>query len=127
MVAIPTTKDEDAKRPNRERESFIGEQTRIVNRMKVALIRLGIPTVASCSKLSRYGLANGEACRKVGATANLEPAEECCPLIPHSPDVPISRIKCGAPHFMRNVAPVEMWRSARNVAAQAGDGFLKAT
>jgi transposase len=42
MVAIPTTKDEDAKRPNRERESLIGEQTRIVNRMKAALTRLGI-------------------------------------------------------------------------------------
>jgi transposase len=42
MVAIPITKDEDAKRPNRERESLIGEQTRIVNRMKAALIRLGI-------------------------------------------------------------------------------------
>src|ERR1700681_614037 len=42
MVAIPTTKDEDAKRPNRERQSLVGEQTRIVNRMKAALIRLGI-------------------------------------------------------------------------------------
>src|SRR5467141_3731981 len=42
MVAIPTTKDEDAKRPNRERESLVGEQTRIVNRMKAALSRLGI-------------------------------------------------------------------------------------
>jgi hypothetical protein len=41
MVAIPTTKDEDGKRPNRERESLIGEQTRIVNRMKATLIRLG--------------------------------------------------------------------------------------
>jgi len=42
MVAIPTTKDEDAKRPNRERQNLVGEQTRIVNRMKAALIRLGI-------------------------------------------------------------------------------------
>src|SRR6202030_2403771 len=42
MVAIPTTKDEDATRPNRERLSLVGEQTRIVNRMKAALIRLGI-------------------------------------------------------------------------------------
>jgi transposase len=42
MVAIPTIKEEDAKRPNRERESLVGEQTRIVNRMKAALIRLGI-------------------------------------------------------------------------------------
>ena len=42
MVAIPTIEDEDSKRPNRERESLVGEQTRIVNRMKAALIRLGI-------------------------------------------------------------------------------------
>jgi transposase len=42
MVAIPSIMDEDAKRPNRERESLIGEQSRIVNRMKAALIRLGI-------------------------------------------------------------------------------------
>src|SRR5471030_3415630 len=38
MVAIPTIKDEDAKRPNREHESLVGEQSRIVNRMKAALI-----------------------------------------------------------------------------------------
>src|ERR1700726_575111 len=42
MVAIPTTKDKNAKRPNRERESLVGEQTRIVNRMKATLVRLGI-------------------------------------------------------------------------------------
>jgi transposase len=42
MVAIPTLEDEDAKRPNRERESLIGEQSRIINRMKATLIRLGI-------------------------------------------------------------------------------------
>jgi transposase len=42
MVAIPTINDEDAKRPNRERDSLVGEQTRIVNRMKAALARLGI-------------------------------------------------------------------------------------
>jgi transposase len=42
MVAIPTTKDEDAKRPNRERENLVGEQSRIVNRMKATFTRLGI-------------------------------------------------------------------------------------
>jgi transposase len=41
-VVIPTIKDEDAKRPNRERDSLVGEQSRIVNRMKAALARLGI-------------------------------------------------------------------------------------
>jgi transposase len=42
MVAIPTIEDEDAKRPNRERDSLVGERSRIVNRMKAALVRLGI-------------------------------------------------------------------------------------
>jgi transposase len=42
VVAIPTLKGEDAKRASRERESLVGEQSRIVNRMKAALIRLGI-------------------------------------------------------------------------------------
>ncbi len=42
MVAIPTLEDEDAKRPSRERESLVGERTRIVNHMKSALARLGI-------------------------------------------------------------------------------------
>src|SRR5258707_4017539 len=42
MVAIRTIKDDDAKQPNRERESLVGEQSRIVNRMKAALVRLGI-------------------------------------------------------------------------------------
>jgi len=42
MVAIPTLEAEDAKRPSRERESLVSEQTRIANRMKSALARLGI-------------------------------------------------------------------------------------
>jgi len=42
MVAIPTLEQEDAKRPSRERENLVDEQTRIVNRMKAALVRLGI-------------------------------------------------------------------------------------
>src|SRR5215218_4924272 len=42
MAAIPTVKEEDAKRPNREHASLVGERTRIVNRMKSALARLGV-------------------------------------------------------------------------------------
>jgi transposase len=42
MVAVPTIEQEDAKRPSRERESLTGERTRIINRMKSALARLGI-------------------------------------------------------------------------------------
>ena len=42
MAAIPTLEEEDAKRPGREQESLVGERTRIINRMKGALARLGI-------------------------------------------------------------------------------------
>src|SRR3990172_6673093 len=42
VVAIPSLAEEDAKRPNRERESLVGEQSRLVNRMKATLVRLGI-------------------------------------------------------------------------------------
>jgi transposase len=42
MAAIPTLAEEDAKRPTRERESRVNERSRIVNRMKGALARLGI-------------------------------------------------------------------------------------
>jgi transposase len=42
MAAIPTPGEEDARRPNRERENLIGQQTRIVNRMKACLVRWGI-------------------------------------------------------------------------------------
>jgi transposase len=42
MVAIPTLEEEDARRPSREREGLVGERTRIVNRMKAGLARLGV-------------------------------------------------------------------------------------
>ena len=42
MAAIPTLEEEDAKRPTRERENLVGERTRIINRLKAALTRLGI-------------------------------------------------------------------------------------
>ena len=42
MARIPTIAEEDAKRPNRERECLVGERTRIVNRIKGTLARLGI-------------------------------------------------------------------------------------
>jgi len=55
-AAIPTAEEEDAKRPNREHESLVGERTRIVNRMRSALARLGVlgfrPTLRkACERL----------------------------------------------------------------------------
>lgn len=55
MAAIPTLEEEDAKRPGRERESLVGERTRIINRMKGALARLGVrnfkPTLRKAPQL----------------------------------------------------------------------------
>ena len=42
MARVPTMAEEDAKRPNRERGCLVGERTRIVNRMKATLARLGV-------------------------------------------------------------------------------------
>src|SRR6266699_4970123 len=42
MARIPSLEAEDARRPSREHEVLVSERTRIVNRMKSALARLGI-------------------------------------------------------------------------------------
>ena len=42
MAAIPTLELEDARWPSRERETLVGDRTRIINRMKSTLARLGI-------------------------------------------------------------------------------------
>jgi transposase len=42
MAPVPTLEAADAKRPSRERETLVAERTRLVNRMKGALARLGI-------------------------------------------------------------------------------------
>ena len=42
MARVPTIAEEDAKRPNRERECLVAERTRLVNRMKATLARLGV-------------------------------------------------------------------------------------
>ncbi len=42
MVAVPTIEAEDARRPGREREALVAERTRIINRMKADIARLGV-------------------------------------------------------------------------------------
>src|SRR5215813_2513484 len=42
MCAIPTFAEEDAKRPHRERQTLVDQQTSIINRIKATLTRLGI-------------------------------------------------------------------------------------
>jgi transposase len=45
MVAIPTIEEEDARRPNRERQNLVTEQTRIINQMKAIFTRFGLRTL----------------------------------------------------------------------------------
>ncbi|MCA0045872.1 hypothetical protein LB577_02700 [Mesorhizobium sp. B283B1A] len=42
MAAIQTLEEEDARRPNRERGTLAGEQTRIINCVKAILARFGV-------------------------------------------------------------------------------------
>src|ERR1700736_161621 len=42
MVAVPTIEAEDDRRPGREREALVAERTRIINRMKADMARLGV-------------------------------------------------------------------------------------
>jgi transposase len=42
MAAVPSLEAEDAKRPAREHEGLVAERTRVVNRIKAALARLGV-------------------------------------------------------------------------------------
>src|SRR3954469_20351685 len=65
MVTIPSFEEEDAKRPSRERESLVGERTRIGNRIKATLARLGIrgfkPAVRrAAERLALLRTAEGE-------------------------------------------------------------------
>lgn len=66
MVAIPTLAEEDAKRPSRERETLVSERTRLINRIKGTLIRLGIRTFKpalrkAAEKLEALRTPEGEA------------------------------------------------------------------
>jgi transposase len=64
MAAIPTLEEEDAKRPSREREKLVDERTRLGNRIKGTLARLGIrgfkPTLRTApQRLERLHTAEG--------------------------------------------------------------------
>jgi len=65
MAAVPSLEEEDGKRPSRERENLVGERTRIGNRVKSTLARLGIrgfkPTLRTAAeRLERLRTPEGE-------------------------------------------------------------------
>ena len=63
MAAIPTIEEEDARRPNRERETLVGEKTRIINQIKAVLARFGI---------RRFRLSLRGAAERLGAIRTAE-------------------------------------------------------
>ena len=73
MVAVPTIEQEDAKRPSRERESLVGERTRIINRMKSALAEARHP------RLQARTAQGAAACRGAADAGRCpDPAEHTC-------------------------------------------------
>jgi transposase len=56
MVAIPTIEEEDARRPNRERQNLVTEQTRIINQIKAIFTRFGIRTLRPTMRKLAEGL-----------------------------------------------------------------------
>jgi transposase len=66
MVAVPTIEAEDDRRPGREREALVADRTRIINRMKADMARLGVcsfkPHLRSApKKLGSVRIAEGVA------------------------------------------------------------------
>lgn len=57
MAAIPTLAEEDERRPGRNRDGLVRERTRIVNRIKSALIRFGIRAFTPQSRQAAAKLA----------------------------------------------------------------------
>jgi transposase len=56
MVAIPTIEEEDARRPNRERQNLVIEQTRIINQIKAMFTRFGLRTLRPTMRKLAEGL-----------------------------------------------------------------------
>ena len=56
MVAIPTIAEEDARRPNRERQNLVTEQTRIINQIKAIFSRFGIRSLRPTKRKLAEGL-----------------------------------------------------------------------
>ncbi len=65
MVAVPSLMEEDERRPGREREQLVSERTRVINRIKSIMARLGIrgfkPGLAKAAeRLADLRTAEGE-------------------------------------------------------------------
>ena len=113
MARIPTIAEEDAKRPNRERECLVRERTRIVNRMKGTLARLGIrnfkPTLRGPAPAKAGG--RGASCNTAHA-GGLGAAAECLGRV---------AAQYGAPGLRRQPDQRDRGGSSETIGARARD------
>src|ERR1700726_1766716 len=113
MARVPTIAEEDAKRPNRERECLVGERTRIVNRMKGTLARLGIrnfkPTLRGPAPAKAGG---GGASWNTTHTGGLGAAAECLGRV---------AAQYGAPGLRRQPDQRDRGGSSETIGARARD------
>ncbi len=107
MATIPTVTEEDERRPSRERESLVGEQTRVVNRMKAILVRFG---VRSFKPMLRNAESKLEALRTV----------EGVPL-PHNTHAELRRHLERLRLLREQIHTIEQDRLSRLAAAPAAD------
>ena len=108
MAAIPTVAEEDARRPNRERENLVGERTRVVNQMKAILARLGIRSFPADPAQSR-----GKARRSAHGGRDAVAGEHVCGAAP-SPRA----ARRAPPAVPRRVS----WRRRTTASSGAGRG-----
>src|SRR5262249_44447328 len=96
MVRVPTLAEEDAKRPNRERECLVKERTRLVNRMKGTLARLGIRNFGAqlvghqqlgCEALLLEQLAHQPQRRSAVAPALKQHVEDLALVVDSTPEI----------------------------------------
>ena len=103
MARIPTIAEEDAKRPNRERECLVGERTRIVNRMK------GHPGPDGHSQLQTNPAQGGGASCNTTHTGGLGAAAECLGRV---------AARYGAPGLRRQVDQGNRGGSSETIGAR---------
>jgi len=113
MARIPTIAEEDAKRPNRERECLVRERTRIVNRMKGTLARLGIRNFKPTLRGPAPAKAGGRgACCNTAHAGGLGAAAECLGRV---------AAQYGAPGLRRQPDQGDRGGSSETIGARARD------
>ena len=75
MVVVPTLAEEDAKRPSRERETLVGEASRIITRLKAAFVRLADARTGKHGRHALVGLLRQSVLGRLAGYEDVNDAE----------------------------------------------------